>query len=65
MILHIGKGILNKSKIFYFDPYNLGELRGSKRFAESKSCQFMTGYYILLVRIGVFAHTDVLAFQVF
>ena len=36
MILNIGKGILNMSKLFYIDPYNLDKFEEAKDLPNSK-----------------------------
>ena len=36
MILNIGKGILNRSKLFYFNPYNLGKFEEARDLLNPK-----------------------------
>ena len=43
MILNIGKSILNKSKLFYFDPYNLGEFEEAKDLPNPKVVSLRLG----------------------
>ena len=52
MILNIGKGILNRSKLFYFDSYNLGKFEEAKDLLSPKVVSLRLSVY--LVRIGVF-----------
>ena len=44
MILNIGKGILYKSKLFYFDPYNLGKFEEAKDLPNPKVVSLRLGF---------------------